>query len=42
MAGLLPPPCDRNGNRKLWDRAALDRYIDEKSGIANDANPWDE
>lgn len=31
--GQLPPPIQLRG-RKVWDRAALDRKLDELSGLA--------
>jgi hypothetical protein len=39
---VLPQPSDANGNRKLWDRFALDRYIDARSGFDEQSSSWDD
>ncbi len=40
---VLPQPSTANGNRRLWDRAVLDRYIDICSGLnAGNDNSWDD
>jgi len=39
--GIYPAPLRENGHRFVyWDRIALDRIIDAKSGIANKGG-WD-
>jgi len=38
---VLPQP-HRLGNRLLWDRRLLDRYVDALSGIAPSSNSWDD
>lgn len=37
--GEYPPPL-REGRRTLWDRVALDRVIDIKSGLENGDGGW--
>jgi hypothetical protein len=39
-AGALPQPVTRNGNRRLWDRHLLDRYVDALSGLADTTDSW--
>lgn len=39
---LLPQASDSNGNRPLWDRKLLDRYVDALSGIGDNDNSWDD
>jgi predicted DNA-binding transcriptional regulator AlpA len=39
-AGALPQPVTRNGNRRLWDRHLLDRYVDALSGLADTSDSW--
>jgi hypothetical protein len=39
-AGALPQPITRNGNRRLWDRRLLDRYVDALSGLVETADSW--
>jgi hypothetical protein len=41
-SGLLPAHSDSNGNRKLWDVRRLDRYVDARSGLAENDNTWDD
>ncbi|MEV4934576.1 hypothetical protein [Sphingobium sp. LSP13-1-1.1] len=40
-AHQLPGPADRNGNVDLWDLRALDRYVDQRSGIRSSLGEWD-
>lgn len=40
-ARVLPAPSDRNGNVDLWDVRALDRYVDQRSGIGSSLGEWD-
>jgi hypothetical protein len=42
QARLLPQPSDRNGNRNLWDRRVLERYVDGRSGINDNGSSWDD
>lgn len=41
-ARTLPQPCTRNGNRNLWDLRQIDRYIDQLSGMNDNAGSWDD
>ncbi len=40
-ARQLPGPSDRNGNVDLWDLRALDRYVDQRSGLRSSLGEWD-
>lgn len=39
-AGALPQPITRNGNRRLWDKRLLDRYVDALSGLVDKTDSW--
>lgn len=40
-AHILPQPVTCNGRRRLWDLRLLDRYVDQLSGINDNAGSWE-
>lgn len=40
-ASILPAPLTRNGNVRLWDRHALDKYVDSLRGESAASAGWE-